>query len=738
MRIFVDLDTQKLIASPGLVQEITTLNFKRSPYANVEVQFTRNGTVIELANDATGVWGVKPAGKYDADYVTAALAWVKTGSGETTVYTFIFTFITSPLDTLFAVDSNADNDVPSLTLMGELQWTVGGSTLKTPTINVVVANDINRGGETTPSLPPVAYGVYLPTITGLVGGTPTDLDSIETVGLITGMIVQVLIEVSGEFSWLSYVLTDGPATDTEPSQVEPLDYDVVTNDRHWRGAVGPSGPHGVHAGSPYLWNTSTATTDPGAGKVKVNNATLASATELYISEADDLGNALAPLIATWEDGTSIVRGRLMLHDPSDRTNFAIFDITGVMVDNGAWDTFTIVHVASGGALTNNLPVQVFFTPTGDKGDQGDPGFKFLFNSAIAADPGSGKLLFNNATFASATSLLISETDANSNAISALLAAIDNGTSPNKCLVIAKKIGGTAFKAFYITGVLTDNGAYDTFPITPIGSSGSFVNGDALFVTFSVVGDLGAAGADGDDGGTGPTGPEAALHYLWNTNTASSDPGSGKVKVNNATLASATALYVSETDNDANALSALLATWDDSTSTIKGQLLVHDPTTPSNFVIFAISGTLTDNGGWDTFSIAYVSGGGTLTNDMPVSLVFIRAGDRGDAGSVDLTQNAQNAAYTFVIGDSGKHIFHDEVTARIYTIPANASVAFPVGTTITIVNNNGAGAITLAITSDTLRRGDGTAGTGSRTIPADAIATVLKTKSTEWIIAGVFT
>jgi hypothetical protein len=66
------------------------------------------------------------------------------------------------------------------------------------------------------------------------------------------------------------------------------------------------------------------------------------------------------------------------------------------------------------------------------------------------------------------------------------------------------------------------------------------------------------------------------------------------------------------------------------------------------------------------------------------------------------------------------------------------VAYAVGTRITIVNATGSGAITLAINSDTLQRGDGTTGTGSRTIPADAVATITKTASTTWYITGTFT
>ena len=129
-------------------------------------------------------------------------------------------------------------------------------------------------------------------------------------------------------------------------------------------------------------------------------------------------------------------------------------------------------------------------------------------------------------------------------------------------------------------------------------------------------------------------------------------------------------------------------------------------------------------------------GGTLTGELIVS-ASTGPTDIASVGFRGSPLNTQNAAYTFVLTDSGKTIFHDEVTAT-YTIPANSSVAYPIGTVITIVNNNGAGAITLAITTDTLRRGDGTAGTGSRTIASDSVVTIQKTKSTEWMITGKFT
>jgi hypothetical protein len=107
------------------------------------------------------------------------------------------------------------------------------------------------------------------------------------------------------------------------------------------------------------------------------------------------------------------------------------------------------------------------------------------------------------------------------------------------------------------------------------------------------------------------------------------------------------------------------------------------------------------------------------------------------GFLNIPQNSQSTAYTLVLGDSGKHILHPsaDTTTRTFTIPANASVAFPVGTAITFINQDSAGVLTIAITTDTMRlAGDGA--TGSRTLDANGVATCVKVTSTEWIISGV--
>jgi hypothetical protein len=108
----------------------------------------------------------------------------------------------------------------------------------------------------------------------------------------------------------------------------------------------------------------------------------------------------------------------------------------------------------------------------------------------------------------------------------------------------------------------------------------------------------------------------------------------------------------------------------------------------------------------------------------------------DSRFTSIPQNSQSAGYTLVIGDAGKEIYHpsSDTTARTWTIPANASVAFGIGTKEEFVNDCSAGIVTLAITSDTLEWFP-TGTTGSRSIAACGIATATKVTATKWVLTG---
>ena len=78
----------------------------------------------------------------------------------------------------------------------------------------------------------------------------------------------------------------------------------------------PGGSTGNPGGLTYKFNTSVAVADPGAGRFSFNTTNIGTATLLWISETDDLGNGIAALLATWDDGTSTIRGRVRAFDPA--------------------------------------------------------------------------------------------------------------------------------------------------------------------------------------------------------------------------------------------------------------------------------------------------------------------------------------------------------------------------------------------------------------------------------------
>jgi len=104
------------------------------------------------------------------------------------------------------------------------------------------------------------------------------------------------------------------------------------------------------------------------------------------------------------------------------------------------------------------------------------------------------------------------------------------------------------------------------------------------------------------------------------------------------------------------------------------------------------------------------------------------------GFRNIPQNAQTGSYTMVLADSGKHIYHAVgAGAATYTIPANSSVAYAIGTAITFINLSTT-SISIAITTDTMYLSSaGT--TGTRTLAQYGSATAIKITSTTWLISG---
>lgn len=99
----------------------------------------------------------------------------------------------------------------------------------------------------------------------------------------------------------------------------------------------------------------------------------------------------------------------------------------------------------------------------------------------------------------------------------------------------------------------------------------------------------------------------------------------------------------------------------------------------------------------------------------------------------VAQNAQSGNYTLALTDIGQHIYSTNAGAQTITVPTNATVAFPLGAAITLVNN-GTTAITVSTTGITLNQA-GTANTGNRTLATKGVATLLKVGTDTWFISG---
>jgi hypothetical protein len=116
-----------------------------------------------------------------------------------------------------------------------------------------------------------------------------------------------------------------------------------------------------------VWDSGTADADPGAGKLRLNSATLTAATALYLSTTDAAAVSIAAIVDRWCDSTTTIKGTLRVANRQAAGKWVEYLVTGSVVSGGGYRKLTLIGGAGPGGFVAGDPVAVGFSRTGDAG-----------------------------------------------------------------------------------------------------------------------------------------------------------------------------------------------------------------------------------------------------------------------------------------------------------------------------------------------------------------------------------
>jgi hypothetical protein len=280
----------------------------------------------------------------------------------------------------------------------------------------------------------------------------------------------------------------------------------------------------------------------------------------------------------------------------------------------------------------------------------------------------------------------------------------SGTAAGLSTTLAVASGGTGVTSSTGTG----NNVLSTSPtlVTPVlgtPTSGTLTSCTGLPLTTGITGTLPVA-----NGGTGVTAVGLLGNVLTSNGTiwTSAPAGGGNLTGDVTSIGTATTVV----KINGTSLSGL------ATGLLKN-------TTSTGAPSIAVAGT------------DYIAPAGALGTPSSGTLSSCTVDGTDSVGFRNIPINSQIVAYTTVLADAGKAIYHPATDANIrtYTIPANGVLPYPIGTAITFINMSTLN-VNIAITTDTMYlSGAGT--TGSRVLALYGSATAIKMTSTTWMISG---
>lgn len=145
-----------------------------------------------------------------------------------------------------------------------------------------------------------------------------------------------------------------------------------------QGVQGVQGAQGSFGGNsrPFTFDTTTTDSDPGAGNLRLNNATLSSVTQAFVDVLDSGGAAVTAWLDALDDyGSTANRGTVHIYKLTDISVYAVYTLTAVTTATG-YRKLTLTYLSSSGSFSNSDAIVLSFVyagPTGSQGVQGPQG-----------------------------------------------------------------------------------------------------------------------------------------------------------------------------------------------------------------------------------------------------------------------------------------------------------------------------------------------------------------------------
>lgn len=138
---------------------------------------------------------------------------------------------------------------------------------------------------------------------------------------------------------------------------------------------------------------------------------------------------------------------------------------------------------------------------------------------------------------------------------------------------------------------------------------------------------------------------------WDVGTTDANPGSGMLRGNAATVATTSQLFISTTDALGADVSAVMALFDDSTSSQKGLLRIAHRSNQAKWALFVVTGAVTAATAYAKVPVLYIAGPGGFAAGDQLALGFVPKGDAGQTGGATLPAGTVAAPGLSVAGDS---------------------------------------------------------------------------------------